>query len=361
MQGRFVHRWQRPRFPGLHNKLLPNGNLLTGVKIPTGPLASLSGSGGELVELDWDSKVVWKYEDLYINSHDWHRLENGNTLIAHWIPVPAEKITKIKGGIQGSELDGTIWDDCLQEITPEGKIEWEWIAHEHLNFETDVMCPVCPRFTWSYINSNSVLPNGDILVSFRQINTIAIIDKSTGKFKWRWGPGKLGHQHAPTLLDNGNILVFDNGTHCQNLEAHIICSKVVEINPRTNEIEWEYTDEKKMWFYSPVCGNAQRLPNGNTLICEAAKGRIFEVTPEKEKVWEFFNPFYISYSSFGYANITYQAYRYGPDYKGFRGKDLDPDRFEWVLQEKGKPEVAKASRASDKIKVMRSRLTGLGY
>ena len=363
MQGQFVHHWQIPRFTGFHAKLLPNGNLLVGVRVPTGPMVDLSGSGGELLELDWDSNVVWKCEDLYINSHDWHRMENGNTLIAYWVSIPDDVAAKVKGGIPGTEWDGIIWGDCLREITPDGKVEWEWVAHEYLDIERDIMCPVCPRYTWSYVNSLVTLPDGNILTSLRQINTVAIINKRTGKFKWRWGQEELGHQHSPTWLDNGNILVFDNGTHRQTCDADFAYSRVLEVNPKTNKVEWEYTDENRTSFYSPVCSNAQRLPNGNTLICEATKGRIFEVTPEKEIVWEFFNPFYAYYRSglFGLTNIVYRAYRYDSDYRGLQGKTLDPDRFEWVLQEKGKLGVTQVYTPPDKERVVSDRLARLGY
>ena len=363
MRGQFVHRWQRPDFPGFHAKLLPNGNLLVGVAVPNGPMMHLSGLGGILAELDWDSNVVWKYEDLYINSHDWYRMKNGNTLISHRIPIPNDTAAKVKGGFPGSEWNGIIWNDCLQEINPDGKIEWEWIAHEHMDFERDILCPLCTRVTWSYINSSVIIPNGNILVSLRQIHTIAIIDKSTGEFTWRWGPGELGHQHDATMLDNGNILVFDNGTHRQNFGSEVPYSRVLEINPKTDEIEWEYEDERKLLFYSPVCSGCQRLSNGNTLICEGAKGRVFEVTPEKEIVWEFFNPFYSYYraGSLGLTNMTYRAYRYGPDYEGLRGRDLDPERFEWALQEKGMPGVSQIYTPPAEDQIVSDRLSRLGY
>src|SRR5215470_18262654 len=78
-------------------------------------------------------------------------------------------------------------------------------------------------------------------------------------------------QHAPTLLDNGNILIFDNGVH--RLDDPLPFSRVIEINPTTNEIEWNYQDRPVSNFFSPRMGNAQRLPNGNTLINEASFGR----------------------------------------------------------------------------------------
>ena len=69
----------------------------------------------------------------------------------------------------------------------------------------------------------------------------------------------------------------------------------MEINPIDNKIVWEYTAEKSnrpMWtFVSHYISSAERQPNGNTLICEGSNGRIFEVTPAGEIVWEFINPY----------------------------------------------------------------------
>jgi hypothetical protein len=63
-------------------------------------------------------------------------------------------------------------------------------------------------------------------------------------------------------------------------------------------------------FYSGFISSAQRLPNGNTLITEGAKGRIFEVTREREIVWEYVSPFFFSTNPmFNPTNQIYRAYR----------------------------------------------------
>lgn len=363
MEGEFVHRWKVPDLLGVHGRLLPNGHLLVGNRMPNSPVADMAASGGDLIELDWDGNVVWRYENLYINHHDFYRMENGNTLISVWIPIPESVAKQIKGGRPGSEREGIIWSDCLQEITPDGQVIWEWKAYEHMDLEKDTICPLCSRVTWSYINSIFVIAGGDILISIRVLNAIAIIDKTTGKIRWRWGAEEIGHQHNPTMLGNGNILLFDNGLHCQSKAINPSRSRVIEVNPQTEKIEWEYVDPDLMSFYSPICAGAQRLPNGNTLICEATKGRIFEVTPKKETVWECFSPFYFHYRPefFGeYTNMVYRAHRYSPDYPGLKGKDLQPGRFEWVLQEKGKPEV-QPEESKEKEKAVQDRLAKLGY
>ena len=113
-------------------------------------------------------------------------------------------------------------------------------------------------------------------------------------------------------------------------------SRVLEVNPNTGEIEWEYMGDPPNSFYSSVGSGAQRLPNGNTLICEQTRGRFLEVTPAKEKVWEFINPFRFedkSPTALRLCNQAYRAYRYGLDYEGLKGRDLNPDRVEWTLRE----------------------------
>jgi hypothetical protein len=129
-------------------------------------------------------------------------------------------------------------------------------------------------------------------------------------------------------LSNGNILIFDNGFH----RPRSTYSRVIEVDPSTNEIVWEYMGQPPISFYSQATSSADRLPNGNTLICEGSPGRIFEVTANKEVVWEYINPIMTQVPSQvpGAAaesnNSLFRAHRYGPDYPAFQGRDLDPSR-----------------------------------
>lgn len=343
MEGRIVHRWKTdPLGPELV-RLLPNGNLLyDGVKSGgvMGPgLAFLFGEeeieqseeerGQCLMEIDWDNNLVWKHEAPQYN-HDFFRMKNGNTLYLKYVTVPNDIKNKVKGGIPGTELDGTMWADALEEITPKGEVVWEWTSYEHLDPAIDTICPLEFRGEWTHANSCSVLPDENILVSFRQTNAIYIIDKTTGHIKWRWGKEELGHQHEPSMLDNGNILVFDNGTHRLSSRDLDYYSRVLEVNPASNKIEWEYKDDPPSEFYAPIGGGTQRLPNGNTLICETYQGRIFEVTTNCEIVWEYVCPFFGPFLIFGQANQLYRAYRYGSDYEGLKGKILDPNNYKWI-------------------------------
>ena len=132
-------------------------------------------------------------------------------------------------------------------------------------------------------NSNGFCKAGNWLISFRTLNTVVVIDPETQNIVWNWGLGEVQKQHHPTLLENENILIFDNGTDRG-------FTRIVELSPLTKEIAWEYKSDPPQKFFSPFRGANQRLPNGNTLITESDKGRVFEVTKLGKVVWEFYNP-----------------------------------------------------------------------
>ncbi len=141
MMGRLVNQWEIPYHPSCDAKLLPSGNLLYAGKVPDGPLADLEGTGGILLEVDWDSNVVWEYDDSYLH-HAFDRMKNGNTLFLKWVKVPDDIAVRVKGGDPGTERNGVMWGDAIQEITTDGKVIWEWIAHEHLDPEVTPRCPI---------------------------------------------------------------------------------------------------------------------------------------------------------------------------------------------------------------------------
>ena len=78
------------------------------------------------------------------------------------------------------------------------------------------------------------------------------------------------------------------------------------MNPKTNEIVWQYQDSPAFNFFSPYVSSARRLPNGNTLILEGFFGRMFQVTPEGEVVWEYISP-YFPEGAFGPSNAIFRA------------------------------------------------------
>ena len=351
MQGNVAHRWKMPCPPGLHGELLPNGNLLYAGRVNDAPLPDFEGAGGVLLEVDWDGNTIWKYEDKYMH-HGFYRMRNGNTMIFKWVPVPEDIAAKVNGGLDGSELNGVMWTDSIQEINARGKVVWEWVASEHLDPVADFICPLCPRSEWTHANGCSIMADGNILVSFSRLHNLAIIDRASGKIKWMWGRNEIAHQNNPTFLDGGNILLLDNGVHTTIYPMGF--SRALEIDPKNNEMVWAYEDSPRSNFYSSIMGSCQRLPNGNTLICETTTGRIFEVSPKRDIVWEFNSPFFYQSHTYGRNNYVARAYRYGLDYAGLKG-NIKPVREDMAqIKQVSTPRTATAVR-------VRKRLDSLGY
>jgi hypothetical protein len=125
---------------------------------------------------------------------------------------------------------------------------------------------------------------GDILVSIRRTSTVALLDATGQRVKWRWGPGEVIGQHHPNLLDNDCLLIFDNGKRART------GSRVVEYCPRDDQIRWEYRGTKQEPFFSAARGSVQRLDNDNVFVTDSESGRVFEVTRGGDVVWEWFNP-----------------------------------------------------------------------
>ena len=208
--------------------------------------------------------------------------------------------------------DGFLFD-LIYEFDPDGEPVWIWSSHEHL-FTDDDFGKWCNALTREPDNS-AVYLNCNRDKSFHKI------DRSSGEVLWSLGldldfePDPDSEfpwfytSHDPELQDNGNFLIYDNGD-----PGHAF-TRVVEYalddEQMTSRIVWEYPGElvDDSWYHS-TWGDADRMPNGNTLITTsslyAAEGtnRILEVTPEGETVWEM-----LLSSATGDEEIRYGAYR----------------------------------------------------
>jgi len=336
MEGAIVNRWRMPYEPGCHALLMPNGNLLYAamVKDPMdmGLPVEFSGMGGLFMEVDWEGNLLWQAEVPYQN-HDFQFMENRHVIFTSFHPsgtLSDELAKKVKGGQPGTEVQGRIYGDSVFEIDRKGETVWEWRASDHLDPELDVLCGLENRSVWPYLNTVWICKDGNILLSARYTGTVMKVEYPSGKVVARYGRGKLAHQHDSRELDNGNILLFDNGSHRHSYLPSY--SRVIELDPHTDTIVWEYKSNPPCDFYSAICGGCERLSNGNTVICDSWIGRIFEVTPDGELVWEFISPFVGMKKGTGMINMMWRAHRYTRDYPGFEGKDLDPARFFWENQ-----------------------------
>jgi hypothetical protein len=318
LHGTVVHSWKMPYRPGLYGYLTDRGTLFYNGQIPNETfLGKQPFMGGAVLEMDWNGRILWELKRPD-HHHDGRLLRNGNVILLCGAELPDDVARRVRGGRAGSEIDRkTMWSDFIVEATTDGRIVWEWKAWEHLDPAVDALTALQDeRNEWTHANSVWEDADGSLLVSFRNISTVVRIDRRTGNIVWKLGAPPLSGQHAPYMLANGNMLLFDNGPH--RLDESFPFSRVIEINPATKAIAWKYQEPRTFNFYSPRISNAQRLPNGNTLINEGVFGRFFEVTSDGDVVWEYVNPHFGPPTAAVKAqqNGVFRVYRYSEEEVG---------------------------------------------
>jgi hypothetical protein len=295
---------------------------------------------------------------------------------------------------------GYMLPDYVVEIKPTypsgGTVVWEWHIWDHMiqDFSAaknnygivanhpeliDVNGPgiKIPQF-WNHVNGIDYNADLDqVMISVRGNNEVFIVDHATtnaqaashaggrqnqgGDILYRWGDPQqynrgttanriLYQQHhthwIPAGLPGaGNILIFNNGIG-RNY------STIEEVTPPVDATgayplasgaafgpaapTWRYQATPTSAFYSSEISGCQRLPNGNTLICEGVKGNLFEVTTTGEIVWRYLCPVTSTALAQGasipvdavrpdqYMNAVFRVQRYSPTYAGLKGRDLTP-------------------------------------
>ncbi len=296
--------------------------------------------------------------------------------------------------------NGYMLPDYLIEVKPMlpsgGTIVWEWHLWDHMiqdfaatrnNYGVvanhpeliDVNGPgiKIPQF-WNHVNGIDYHPQFDqVMLSVRANNELFVIDHGTttaqaaghaggrynkgGDILYRWGDPQqynrgtaanriLYQQHhthwiEPGLPGAGNILIYNNGIGRNYSTVEEIVPPVdatgiytlaagAAFGPTTSI--WTYKANPPTAFYSSEISGAQRLPNGNTLICEGIKGNLFEVTPAGETVWRYVCPVTNTPLAQGstipvdpgrsdqFMNGVFRVDRYPPTFPGFLGRDLTP-------------------------------------
>ena len=304
MAGEQLHDWN---FDAARARLLDNCNLLVvhGSKwgLDRSPWRQLRHN---VREYDWEGNVKWEYKTPGPAHHDVHRLANGNTLLMYRRELTEAEKESI---VDPKKRRARIRTDIILEVTPEGKVVWDWAAHDHIDVNScgAKPCRKLPRvvvsgkkvYDWTHANTIAPLPEnkwydqgdkrfkpGNIVFMPRNMWEAMIIDKDSKEIVWRYHgdyKGGLSGGHEPHMIPKGlpgagNILIFDNGRSRG-------FSVVLEINPTNNEIVWLYDAGGDL--YSQAAGSIQRLPNGNTLIAEDVTGRVIEVNQAKEIVWQY--------------------------------------------------------------------------
>lgn len=131
---------------------------------------------------------------------------------------------------------------------------------------------------------NPLFRPGRVLVTLRYLDSVALFDLAEKRCVWAWGKGQLEGPHDASILPDGHVLVLDNGYEARGW------SRVVEMDPLTGKIVWQYRAPEPERFYTSGRGTAQGLPNGNVLVGNSNSGEAFEITRQGRVVWRFLNP-----------------------------------------------------------------------
>lgn len=305
MDGQALHKWHRP-FSQVWNESAAvqhpqpdshvfmrkaqvdrDGNLLA---IYEGVGDSPYGYG--LVKLDKDSNVIWSY--LQPTHHDFDIAPDGRIFVLTQ-EIMDEPLAHL------SHLATPRIEDFLVILSPSGQ-ELEKIRLLDAVFQSDfkqMLNAVSSYSTGDPLHTNSVhfvtekdtqqfhfAKPGQVMLSFRELGAVAILDLEQQKLVWAI-KGYWAGQHDPHILANGNILLFDNLGHFNQPGGQ---SRAIEFDPNDLRIVWQYTGTSASPLDSVIRSYTQRLANGNTLITESNGGRILEVTADQQVVWEYVNP-----------------------------------------------------------------------
>lgn len=311
---------------------------------------------GNVLMIAWEVKTG---EEAITAGRNPNLLDDGELWPDHIIEVEPT------GAIGGNIVwEWHVWDHLIQDYNA-SKENYGIIANHPELIDINFVDTASAKADWNHINSIDYNEEFDqVLLSVNAFREIWIIDHSTtteeaashsggdsgkgGDLLYRWGnprtyqiggvnDQKFYHQHDAQWIESsrpgaGNILVFNNGANRPTGSY----SSVDEIIPPVlgngsytrqpnsvfgpEEQVWIYTAENPTDFYSQGISGAQRLPNGNTLICNGANGVFFEVAPDKETIWEYTNTL-----PNPAQNNVFKIRRYERDYPGLRELLLSND------------------------------------
>lgn len=289
--------------------------------LPDGSVVFNFGPEKGTVKMDKCGAVQWTVDRMT------HHSITPNPDGSFWIPAKGDVREVPDALLYRKDLRDALMDssgryeDRLLLIGSNGKIEKEFSVLQALidgGFERELfnaimISPLDP----THINDIEVVnlslarkigdvQSGDLLISIKHMDMLAILDKSTGRIKWHHvGPWML--QHDPDITDQGTIEVFNNG--CKLNFCRTAGSSLLSLDPATRQTSLLYPGPGQENFYTDVMGTHQLLANGNRLIAESNAGRVFEIDAQGDTVWEYIKPYDESH-----ATEIESAIRYDRDY-----------------------------------------------
>jgi hypothetical protein len=257
------------RAPGFNLRALTNGNLAWF----NGPSFQY-----ELHRLDGSLIRTLRPVGLGPDGHDLQFLPNGDHLIAG-----RTQQEHVDASPYGKSSDASVYSAELQQVTPNGQLAWDWQSQDHISLaETGRWWNERPTENQPYdiVHWNSIAPAGSdaVVASFRNLDAVYKIRKSTGEVVWKLGgtrtPESLttigdfrsytfGAQHDARLLPDGTLTVFDNRSRLSDPMPRAVRFRI-DAQARTATMIESINDPAV--HKSECCGSARRLPNGDWLI-----------------------------------------------------------------------------------------------
>ena len=268
--------------------LYPNGDLL----------AMFEGYG--LVKLDRNSNILWTYSGSSQGGavgchHDFWVDDTGSiTVLTYTRDRIVESINK----------KVSIWEDYVAVLDSDGHEQERYSLLEcFLNSDYAPLLEEIIGKGDHALHTNSIqvfdgslghladfYQRGNILVSCRENDVVAIVDPRQRRVVWAMKGMWMG-QHSVRLLRQGTMLLFDNKGNKPIYENWFVgTSRILEFNPISQRIIWQYPDESTSSFFCPILGVVEQVANGNRIVTDSFSGRAFEVTRENEIVWEWISP-----------------------------------------------------------------------
>jgi hypothetical protein len=307
MQGNVLHRWSSdfersfPDHPRIRSAGKPEQgdmNVLFWRRVhlfENGDLLAIHEGLG-IVKLDRDSNVLWSKP--YPVHHDLEVMPNGDLYVLtrrpHMFPRIHPRLPVMEDFVVVLDSNGELKRQVslldVFENTTMSSWRDAWSVFQEKEKTRRLKTPPNDVF---HTNAIRVMDRpidglcdescpGKVLVSFRNLDTVALVDLDEERVIWIHQPFDL--QHDPTITADGQMLIFNN--HAETRRR----SNVLILDPSSRAIVWEYNGTDESPLFSQSCGASAELPNGNILVTETDGGRALEVTREKEVVWEFYNP-----------------------------------------------------------------------
>ncbi len=322
MEGKVLHRWSKDFdevWPDHPRADKPDAGFWRRAHLfPNGDVVAIHEGLG-IVKLDRDSRVLWA-RDLPAH-HDLDVLEDGRIFVltreAHIVPRVSPSRPILEDFVlvldpDGNETERISLLECFERSAPEHS--WRnmssafWSTERRRRFADN---PADIFHTNSLVvlddrNADRVpaFARGNLLISMCHLDTIAVVDPR--ECKVLWSMNGFAMQHDPSITMDGRLVLFDN--HWEPGR-----SSVTVLDPLTRALAWRYTGSDDRAFYSRTCGTVQSLPEGNFLVTESDNGRAFEITAERELVWEFLNPHRAGEDD-EYIATLFEVTRLAPDF-----------------------------------------------